>query len=174
MLTIVDRDVLVALAAGRAGTPHPAWMARMEAEGWILGRTGSGLTLNPLVSRWMTPEGTLRDDARFWSPVRVTLDTWAEDSDAPWVLGYINGERWNGSVVPYLPEASLAALLQGVGLDYTTDPATGDWVVEIPGSDLEDRFTVSAVAVDPTAPPVPLYHCPGWLWSDTEYPACIA
>ena len=172
MLTIVDREALVALAAGRATLPHPAWVARMAAAGWIR-RTGRGLSVDPAVLKWMTPEGTLREDARFWSPVRVTLDTWAEDPDAPWVLGYINGERWNGSVVPYLPEASLAALLQGVGLPHTVD-ATGAWVVAIPGSDLSDRFTVSTVAVDPTAPPVPLYHCPGWLWSDVEVPACMA
>ncbi len=174
MLTIVDREVLVALAAGRAGTPHPAWMARMEAEGWIRGRTGSGLTLNPLVYDWMTPEGALSDAARVWSPVRVTLDSCAEDPDAPWVLGYINGERWNGSVVPYLPEASLTTLLQGVGLSYTVDPVTGEWVVEIPGSDLDDRFVASEITLDPTRPPQRLFDCPGWLWSETEYPACIA
>ena len=171
-LTILDRETLGALwreprPAAHEPPLNPSWLALMEDEGWLV--VGDRIVVvHPDVATWFEDDGALNPAYAVWQPVTVTLE-WdaADEPTAPWVTGYTDGTRWNGSVAPLLPAQAVRVLLTRAGLPYRYEADEDAFVVTTAGTDLEDRFEARSVVIQPGTSPVTLYGVDGWIWVES-------
>lgn len=173
-LTMADRYALGALQReprlDQHQPPlHPTWLAAREEAGFlVVGETA--VVVHPTVATWFDADGALRPEYAIWQPITVTLEWDADDeASSPWVTGYTDGSRWNGSVVPLLPADAVRTLLDRVG-PYSYDADADAFVITPAGTDTADRFVGRAVMVAPGAAPVTLYQVDGWIWVEAEAP----
>lgn len=173
-LTIVDRRALGELlreprleAQPRL---NPEWLARMANAGWLVVDPAT-VVVHPAVADWFGADGALTAAHTVWQAVPVTLEcVWdaANEPAAPWVTGYTDGTRWNGSLSPLVTAEAVRLLLERVG-PYRYDAEADAFVVMPDGTDIEDRFVGRPVVVTPGAPPRTLYGVDGWFWMEMDY-----